>query len=119
MEKAQFEVYNKIDPDADIRVVFDQKNPNWSYAPEYNHHFVRVMMDHLQHKLMIQGYLFVNDVLFQLGIDRLPEGQLLGWYNPGQHLDRTVGLPDRSRLDRPPGCHRGTSDTPYETSRSR
>lgn len=87
MEKAQFDIYNKIDPDADIRVAFDKNNHNWQYSPEYNHHFVRVMMNHMYDKLRANGYLFLNDVLERLGIEPTPEGQLLGWDNEGKLFD--------------------------------
>ena len=28
---------------------------------------------------MIQGYLFLNDVLDAFGLEKVPEGQVLGW----------------------------------------
>lgn len=87
MEKAQFEKYNKIDPDAEIRVVFDQTNPHWGHTQEYNHLFVRHQMNFLNDKCRSQGYLFVNDVLDSLGIPRTPEGQLLGWRSDGKPMD--------------------------------
>lgn len=91
MEKTQSDVYNKIDPDADVRAIFDRENPNWSNTPEYVHLFVHHTMNFMHDKLRSQGYLFVNDVLRALGIDLLPEGQLLGWKtfkkDPGENMD--------------------------------
>jgi len=83
MEKAQFDRYNKIDPDADVRAIFDQTNPNWSNTQEYNHQFVRYVMNSMHHTLLTRSYLFVNDVLDRLGIPAIPEGQLLGWRSFG------------------------------------
>src|SRR5690348_11992686 len=87
MEKAQFDVYNKIDPDAGVKAVFDQTNRNWSLAQEYNHQFVTHVMDWMRQRLNGQGYIFVNDVLLALGIPPTPAGQLLGWNNFGKPMD--------------------------------
>lgn len=87
MEKTQFEKYDKIDPDAEVRAVFDQTCTAWSSTQEYNHLFVKHTMNFMQDKLRAQGYLFVNDVLDALGIPRTPEGQLLGWNNFGKMMD--------------------------------
>lgn len=87
MEKAQFDVYSKIDPEAEIRVAFDQTSPNWHYDQEVLHLFVRHNMNFLRDKLLVQGYLFVNDVLDCLGLPRTSEGQLLGWSNFGEKMD--------------------------------
>jgi hypothetical protein len=87
MEKVQFEKYNQIDSDVEIRVVFDQSNSNWHNDQEYNHFFVKHVMSFMQDKCMARGSLFVNEVLDYLGIPRTPEGQLLGWNNFGERMD--------------------------------
>jgi hypothetical protein len=51
----------------------------WQDNADRNITFVRLMMAYAKDKLAAQGHLFVNDVLYELGMPKTPEGQVLGW----------------------------------------
>lgn len=52
---------------------------DWSPQPEYNLLFLRAAQNYANERLQSRGYVFLNDVLDHLGIDRTPAGQLAGW----------------------------------------
>lgn len=51
----------------------------WSPAPEYNLMFLRSHEKFANDKLQRDGFLFLNDVYEALGLEKSPEGQLVGW----------------------------------------
>jgi hypothetical protein len=59
--------------------LFNEYNPNYSPLPEYNFMFLRTAQNMANDKLRSKGYLFLNDVLDILGMERIPDGQLVGW----------------------------------------
>lgn len=60
--------------------VFDKNNRNWQHTgPEYNLMFIRQQQNYLNDKLRIRGYVFLNDAYERLGLDLVPEGQVVGW----------------------------------------
>lgn len=62
---------------------FDETNPNWEKKPEYNMLFLKSVQNHMNDKLHVQGHLFLNEVYDRLGIDRTPEGAVVGWLMGG------------------------------------
>jgi Family of unknown function (DUF6353) len=87
MEKQQFTEYQKIDPDAQIKVAFGYDNRLFSLVPEYNAMFIKQTMTLLHDRLLSRGHMFVNEVLDALDIERIPSGQLLGWNNFGKPFE--------------------------------
>jgi Family of unknown function (DUF6353) len=58
---------------------FDESNVNWSHTAEYNLMFLRTQQQWLNDRLIAHGYVFLNEVYEQLGIERTQTGQLVGW----------------------------------------
>ncbi len=62
---------------------FDESNPYWEKDGNYNRMFLLAQQQYANDKLRANGYLFLNDVLDDLGIPRTKAGQIVGWvYNP-------------------------------------
>lgn len=59
--------------------LFRQGNVNWRKEPDYNLLFIRGVQRYANDSLQAKGYLFLNDVYDQLGIDRTSAGQIVGW----------------------------------------
>ena len=70
--------------------LFDETNPNWERNPDYGMMFLKSRQQFANDKLRSQGYLFLNDVLDSLGIDRCKEGQIVGWVSTGDEGDNYV-----------------------------
>lgn len=49
------------------------------WTPQQFLDYIKYKTKELQDKLEIDGYLFLNDVLEAFGLEKIPEGQLLGW----------------------------------------
>jgi hypothetical protein len=61
---------------------FDEANSvNWDRRPGYNQLFLQAQQSYANNLLKSRGHVFLNDVLDMLGIDRVPEGQIVGWLN--------------------------------------
>lgn len=52
---------------------------NWQSNPELNLVFLRGVQNMCNDRLNANGYLFLNDVYDELGFDRTPAGQVVGW----------------------------------------
>jgi hypothetical protein len=81
---------------------FDEGNPNWVNDPEYNLMFLKNMQSYMNDKLMIRGYLFLNDVYDALGMERSSQGQVVGWVvdpsnNGDLYVDFNIYNADSSR----------------------
>lgn len=80
---------------------FDESNPNFSKNPQNNLFFLKKVEQFANDRLVAQGYLFLNDVLYELGYNRCAEGQVYGWtYDPDDpnchnHVD--LGIHDIRR----------------------
>lgn len=60
-------------------VFFDQTNRNWQKNDNQNMVFLRMQQTYANEKLQANGHLFLNEVYDALGMDRIPEGQMVGW----------------------------------------
>ncbi|AVD99483.1 hypothetical protein SEA_BING_61 [Streptomyces phage Bing] len=65
--------------------VFDRHNPNWSDVPHQNQNFIHMVESSANRRLIINGYLFLNDVYEMLGFPKTQAGQQVGWVvNPAE-----------------------------------
>lgn len=70
---------------------FDEFSALWNRNdPNMNVANLRAVTKMAQDKLIMQGYLFLNDVYDMLGIQRTPAGQVLGWIYDKDHMDTVV-----------------------------
>jgi hypothetical protein len=58
---------------------FDPCSPNWTKTPEYNLMFLRAQQDWANDKLRSCGYIFLNEIYQELGLERTQAGQIVGW----------------------------------------
>lgn len=58
---------------------FDQLNPNWEPIPEYNKVFLHAHQQWANNQLNAKGYLFLNEVYKDLGMEPSRAGQVVGW----------------------------------------
>lgn len=58
---------------------FDQLNPNWEPVAEYNKVFLHANQTWATNRLNARGYLFLNEVYRQLGMEESKAGQVVGW----------------------------------------
>lgn len=64
---------------------FDEACPQWDKAPGYNASFVKGVERFCNQKLMIDGFMFLNDVYDQLGFEKTVAGQMVGWLYDDEH----------------------------------
>lgn len=67
-------------------VTFDEYNINWRNEAHLNQYYLKAVQSQLNDRLRTWGHLFLNEVYDALSIDRIPEGQMVGWV-----YDDTVG----------------------------
>lgn len=65
------------------RRCFDEYCPEWRKDPELNLMFVRCQMNFANNILHRRGHIFLNEVYDSLGLDRSPEGAMVGWLANG------------------------------------
>lgn len=58
---------------------FDETNPLWSPVPAYNKIFLQSQQRYANDKLIARGHIFLNEIYDGLGIERTPEGSVVGW----------------------------------------
>lgn len=57
----------------------EETSRNWSRDPDINYLFVNQVQNYCNDRLKVAGFVFLNDVLQELGLPRTREGQSLGW----------------------------------------
>lgn len=63
--------------------IFDETNPEWEKDARFNFALLQAREKWWNDKLKTNGFVFLNDVYEDLGFERTPEGQLVGWiYDP-------------------------------------
>lgn len=65
------------------KVLFDEVNPNWNRAPEYNQIFIQAQQNYANDLLRARGHVFLNDIHDMLGLPRTKPGQIVGWVLEG------------------------------------
>jgi hypothetical protein len=58
---------------------FDSTNLNWKNSERTNHFWLGVVQGMMNDQLEAEGYVILNDVYKALGIDKTPEGAVVGW----------------------------------------
>jgi hypothetical protein len=58
---------------------FDELSTEWSKQPEYNLVLLRSKQNYWNDRLQIDGFVFLNDVYEDLGLERTQAGQMVGW----------------------------------------
>ncbi|QAU06762.1 hypothetical protein SEA_AFLAC_57 [Gordonia phage Aflac] len=66
------------------KVLFDESNPNWNKASEYNQIFIQAQQNYANDLLRAKGHVFLNDVHDMLGLPRTKAGQIVGWVSDGE-----------------------------------
>lgn len=71
---------------------FDECSIYWEKNSEINLHFLKAQEDFFNKKLIVDGYVFLNDVLDSLDIPKVKAGQVVGWrYDPAnQNIDNRI-----------------------------
>lgn len=68
---------------SDYAVYFDSKSRNYETNPDYNRMFLKAQQAFANDKLQTRGHLFLNEVLDDLDLPRIPAGQIVGWTKDG------------------------------------
>lgn len=53
---------------------------NWSKDPEVNELFIRHVQNYCNDRLKAHGFLFLNQVMAELGLEWTARGQVVGWF---------------------------------------
>lgn len=73
----------RYDGTSDFSRVFDGKNPNYKFDRDLNLYFLRMMQGFFNDKLIVDGFVYLNDVYEALGFEKTMAGQVVGWiYDP-------------------------------------
>lgn len=59
---------------------FDHLNPNWQPNHDLNLWWLQQKQNWLNDRLEANGYLFLNEVYEELGLDKTTAGQIVGWW---------------------------------------
>lgn len=57
----------------------EQTSRSWSPRPDYNFLFLKAAQIHANDLLQTRGHVLLNDVYDAIGLDRTPEGAVVGW----------------------------------------
>ncbi len=89
-EKTKIEKYPAPTKTSVYGRFFDEANDNFEKDGCANYRFVRSQMIYLQHKLIANGYLFLNDVYKALGFPITIAGQSAGWIYDYNNRNNTI-----------------------------
>ena len=80
-EKTVKKTVSVVDPNSysDYARFFDDGCAGWEKDAEYNLMFLKHQQNYANDLLKKQGYLFLNDVYYMLGIPKTKAGQVVGW----------------------------------------
>jgi hypothetical protein len=84
-EKKVKETISVVERDSlsDYSFFFEESNPYWEKDGNYNRMFLLAQQQYANDKLRADGFLYLNDVLYTIGIPKTKAGQIVGWvYNP-------------------------------------
>lgn len=73
---------DSVDDETDFdgyRRLFDPRNPYWDKDQTYNEVFLSARQAMFNDKLRAHGYVFLNEVLEELGYQKTHAGQVVGW----------------------------------------
>lgn len=68
-----------MEPCSEYGRIFDCTNAHWTANQNRNLVYCKHMLDFCDQVVKARGYLFLNDVYELLGIQRIREGQTMGW----------------------------------------
>lgn len=68
--------------------IFDDGSRGWVKDASYNKMFLRFAQNQANDKLILQGYLTLNEVYEMLGFDKTAAGQVVGWVYDPKHPER-------------------------------
>lgn len=96
----EYDVLDEIVGDPFLKM-FDESNPNFTKNPTRNLEFLQERVKFLNRRLVAEGFVSLNDVLYDLGFNRCAEGSVYGWiYNPDDpncHNEIDIGISDIRR----------------------
>lgn len=76
-------------------ILFNESNPNWTNRPEINLYFLRGVQTYANDRLHSQGYLFLSDLLDDLGFEQTKASRVVGWHkNSGRDQYVDLGIFD-------------------------
>jgi hypothetical protein len=81
-EKGERVTLPRVNPDGPLSPyakIFDEHSSSWNNDPTYNLVFLRAMQQIMTDRLRAKGHLFLNEVYDDLGLERTPAGQVVGW----------------------------------------
>jgi hypothetical protein len=84
-EKKVKETISVVERDSlsDYSFFFEESNPYWEKDGNYNRMFLLAQQQYANDKLRADGFLYLNDVLYTIGIPKTKAGQIVGWvYDP-------------------------------------
>ena len=64
---------------SDFARIFDGKNPNFKFDSDANLFFLRQLQSFFNDKLIVDGFVYLNDVYNELGYEKTKAGQVVGW----------------------------------------
>lgn len=70
--------------------LYDETNPEWHNNAEMNRTILSVKEQWANHKLVMDGFVFLNDIYEQLGFERSSAGQLVGWLKDSETGDNYI-----------------------------
>lgn len=83
--KKTIEVANPVAARSPYTFCFDETATGWVKDAESNKFFLMRQQDYANEKLKARGYLFLNEVLDMVGIQRCRAGQTVGWIYDEEH----------------------------------